>query len=411
MLQQSAILCNKLLQIILNCTKLHQRQPKRGGCRNTGEHMITPKDPYASEAETQALLVPDTRMKAERKLAKMMAERGADEQGAEVYPILRQIAVELLAEQPAQQQEPVPDWDAWNACSRLNSALEAIGDFAHDKSTGPAVPDALWEIRAMAYAAIEALEEQPAQQEPVAAQSVMTVRIWRDKNSDQNAEFKNWHKLPDGEHILYTSPPAQQEPDAFVPREAIRTLSGGANHVPATLTLNDDGGKAVAVFLSPQPVQQDGLEMVDDEGENQAVRMFLALYGGQYGITAEQMRKHLKMAGFDGAWPDWASNHNGHLTKAGAQLWIRHLFALEQPAQQEPVARVFNKSISWRPCDIAGLPAGTPLYTSPPAQRKPLTLGQKQKLWSSVGHKPTLKDRVNAYGFAIEAAHGIKEQP
>ena len=52
--------------------------------------------------------------------------------------------------------------------------------------------------------------KQPAQQEPVAAQSVMTVRIWRDKNSDQNAEFKNWHKLPDGEHILYTSPPAQR---------------------------------------------------------------------------------------------------------------------------------------------------------------------------------------------------------
>ena len=85
--------------------------------------------------------------------------------------------------------------------------------------------------------------------------------------------------------------------------------------------------------VKPAPVQQ---EMVDDEGENQAVRMFLALYGGQYGITAEQMRKHLKMAGFDGAWPEWANSHNGHLTKAGAQLWIRHLFALaEQPAQQE----------------------------------------------------------------------------
>lgn len=94
-------------------------------------------------------------------------------------------------------------------------------------------------------------KEQPAQHEPVAAQSVMTVRIWRDKNSDKNAEFKNWHKLPDGEHILYTSPPAQ------------------------------------------------------------------------------------------------------------------------------------------------------------PVQRKPLTLGQKQRLWSSVGDKPTLKDRVNAYGTAIEAAHGI----
>ena len=47
--------------------------------------------------------------------------------------------------------------------------------------------------------------------------------------------------------------------------------------------------------------------------------------------------------------------------------------------------------------------------TPPAAQRKPLTLGQKQRLWSSVGDKSTLKDRVNAYGFAIEAAHGIKE--
>lgn len=34
---------------------------------------------------------------------------------------------------------------------RLNSLLIEIGDFAHDKSTGPAVPDALWEIRTMAY--------------------------------------------------------------------------------------------------------------------------------------------------------------------------------------------------------------------------------------------------------------------
>ena len=92
--------------------------------------------------------------------------------------------------------------------------------------------------------------------------------------------------------------------------------------------------EALASEAKEQPAQQRGLEMVDDEGENQAVRMFLALYGGACGVTSEQMRKHLKMAGFDGAWPEWASNHNGHLTKAGAQLWIRHLFALEQPAQQ-----------------------------------------------------------------------------
>lgn len=79
-------------------------------------------------------------------------------------------------------------------------------------------------------------------------------------------------------------------------------------------------------------------KLIDDEGENQAVRIFLALYGGACGVTAEQMRKHLKMAGFDGAWPEWASAYNGHLTKAGAQLWIRHLFALEQPAQLKPPA-------------------------------------------------------------------------
>lgn len=64
-------------------------------------------------------------------------------------------AIKEALAQPAPMQEPVPDWDAWNLISRLNKALEAIGDYAHDKSTGPAVPDALWEVRSMAYDAIE----------------------------------------------------------------------------------------------------------------------------------------------------------------------------------------------------------------------------------------------------------------
>jgi len=33
----------------------------------------------------------------------------------------------------------------------MREAIKDIGDFAHDRSTGPAVPDALWEIRRMAY--------------------------------------------------------------------------------------------------------------------------------------------------------------------------------------------------------------------------------------------------------------------
>ena len=73
--------------------------------------------------------------------------------------------------------------------------------------------------------------------------------------------------------------------------------------------------------------------LIDEEGENRAVRMFLALYGGHSGVTKEQMRKHLQMSGFDGAWPEWVTTHDGHLTKGGAQLWIRHLFSLE-PARE-----------------------------------------------------------------------------
>lgn len=39
---------------------------------------------------------------------------------------------------------------------RLHDRLRQIGDRAHDASTGPAVPDVLWEIRSMAYDGIGA---------------------------------------------------------------------------------------------------------------------------------------------------------------------------------------------------------------------------------------------------------------
>ena len=37
---------------------------------------------------------------------------------------------------------------------RLKNSLQEIAELAHDKSTGPAVPDVCWEIRRMAYDAI-----------------------------------------------------------------------------------------------------------------------------------------------------------------------------------------------------------------------------------------------------------------
>jgi hypothetical protein len=69
--------------------------------------------------------------------------------------------------------------------------------------------------------------------------------------------------------------------------------------------------------------------LLDLDGENMAVRNFLMFYGGNRGITTKSMRYAMTMSGFDGAWPEWA-NDDMHLTKAGAQLWLRHLFDLEK---------------------------------------------------------------------------------
>lgn len=63
-----------------------------------------------------------------------------------------------------------------------------------------------------------------------------------------------------------------------------------------------------------------------DDGENRAVRYFLMMYGGQT-RTIEGMRKHLQLSGFP-YWPEWAER-DGHLTKGGAQAWIRYLIGLE----------------------------------------------------------------------------------
>ena len=54
------------------------------------------KEPYASEAETDALIVEDKRSLAQKTLDDLLIFRGADEQGAESYKILYDIAVELI---------------------------------------------------------------------------------------------------------------------------------------------------------------------------------------------------------------------------------------------------------------------------------------------------------------------------
>jgi hypothetical protein len=88
--------------------------------------------------------------------------------------------------------------------------------------------------------------------------------------------------------------------------------------------------KAALNTPTAQPAVQDA------DGENKAVRSFLMLYG-QPGLTVGKMKKHMTMSGFK-AWPAWVETepHGAHLTKAGAQLWIRHLFALEATPHAQP---------------------------------------------------------------------------
>ena len=107
---------------------------------------------------------------------------------------------------------------------------------------------------------------------------------------------------------------------------------------------------------------------------------------------------------------EMVADANGHMVFLKDKAITAIKQALAQP-KQEPLAWISTgtaRMIHWTTDKPAYGDDWVPLYTTPP-QRKPLTLGQKQRLWSSVGDKPTLKDRVNAYGLAIEAAHGIKE--
>lgn len=52
--------------------------------------------PYASEVETKALIKPDERSQHQKLLDEMLEVYGANEQGAEPYPILYKIATNLL---------------------------------------------------------------------------------------------------------------------------------------------------------------------------------------------------------------------------------------------------------------------------------------------------------------------------
>lgn len=72
----------------------------------------------------------------------------------------------------------------------------------------------------------------------------------------------------------------------------------------------------------------DMRELLDEDGENCAVRSFLTGYGQQGSVA--RMKLHMDACGFP-FWPAWVEDPDdqGRLTKGGAQDWLRHLFAME----------------------------------------------------------------------------------
>jgi hypothetical protein len=84
-------------------------------------------------------------------------------------------------------------------------------------------------------------------------------------------------------------------------------------------------------------------DLIDEDVENNAVRTFLMQYSCDRATTVGAMLAHMSRSGWRETAPPFALDvrPEEHLTKAGAQIWIRHLFSLEaaaHPAMQAPAA-------------------------------------------------------------------------
>lgn len=81
-------------------------------------------------------------------------------------------------------------------------------------------------------------------------------------------------------------------------------------------------------------------ELLDDDGENRALRSFLLQYGAP-SITVGAMQQHMARSGWGAIYcPPFVANGNPgrHLTKAAAQIWIRHLLSMEARAALPPTS-------------------------------------------------------------------------
>jgi len=130
---------------------------------------------------------------------------------------------------------------------------------------------------------------------------------------------------------------AVQEPWGYLEIEDIESQREYPHNCRNVNLWHEGGEGMVAIYTAPPAPQP--VPVQDAEGENKAVRSFLMIYGHP-GLTVGQMKNHMGMCGFK-VWPTWVDTEpdGAHLTKAGAQLWIRHLFALETPPTAQPAMR------------------------------------------------------------------------
>jgi hypothetical protein len=254
--------------------------------------------------------------------------------------------MEEISKEPGAGMTNIPT-TAGDIKARLEAAL---WEFIHVAGANPDVKpdDRIWgHVLAYSphYSVVFGKAEQAvplAQQLHAALLSVNAVAIERGDKFGACDQIDNDGQPYQSQWLadLLANTPAQSHQDEQVVRnEALEQAIAEARQVASMLEdIQYRGGMEAACELIEERLKTNqehtDRELLDSDGENLAVRTFLQLYGGTNSPSIEGMRDHLAMSGFDDCWPDWAATEYGFLTKAGAQSWLRYLFALENRAAQ-----------------------------------------------------------------------------
>jgi hypothetical protein len=230
----------------------------------------------------------------------------------------------------------------------LDLALEALELFSTPNWAGTGVDKVNAAITAIRKARSATVQEMTAA-DP--ADWVPCTPEWINQGGDCAKSPRVWNAKECNHYHPATPPAAPVQPVAWSDAKQSE-LNDWFLSLPTgrqAVLLEDKWMLAGAAFLAGKTTQPAQPAVQDAEGENKAVRSFLMLYG-QPGLTVGQMKKHMTMSGFK-AWPAWVETEpdGAHLTKAGAQLWIRHLFALEAtPHAPQPVpVKTYHDGKPW----------------------------------------------------------------